>query len=72
MSNISKPLAYTYLALSMSLVGAYVALSKPLASAWWPWQAGCGARQASRAYQAESAACCFWNPSSATFSLPSA
>ena len=32
MSNISKPLAYTYLALSMSLVGAYVALSKPLAA----------------------------------------
>ena len=28
----SKPLAYFYLALSMSLVGAYVALSKPLAA----------------------------------------
>lgn len=28
----SKPLAYLYLALSMSLVGAYVALSKPLAA----------------------------------------
>ncbi len=33
MSIQSKPLAYAYLALSMSLVGAYVALSKPLAAA---------------------------------------
>ena len=33
MSIQSKPLAYAYLALSMALVGAYVALSKPLAAA---------------------------------------
>ena len=34
MSITSKPLAYTYLALSMGLVGAYVAFSKPLAAAF--------------------------------------
>ena len=34
MSTRSKPLAYAYLALSMAMVGAYVALSKPLAAAF--------------------------------------
>ena len=34
MSITSKPLAYTYLALSMGMVGAYVAFSKPLAAAF--------------------------------------
>ena len=33
MTAPSKPLAYTYLALSMAMAGAYVALSKPLAAA---------------------------------------
>ena len=34
MSTLRKPVAYGYLALSMALVGAYVALSKPLAAAF--------------------------------------
>ena len=34
MNITSKPLAYAYLALSMALVGAYVAFSKPLAAAF--------------------------------------
>ena len=33
MSTVSRPVAYFCLALSMSLVGSYVALSKPLAAA---------------------------------------